>query len=137
MTIFLDTNIILDILLKRRPYFDLAMEAVDMALDEKVDIVVSASCITDVFYIAKRQGINVSEIKERLDDILTFMDIVSVTKSDILKTLRIECHDFEDALQAQCAAKIKAEYIITRDEGFNGYGVKVVSPKEFIKCLRE
>lgn len=61
---------------------------------------------------------------------LSFMDIIGVTRSDILKTLKIECDDSEDALQAQCVAKTKADYVITRDMGFDGHGVKVVNPPE-------
>ena len=137
MIIFLDTNIVLDILLKRQPYFDTSLEAVDKALDEKADMAVSANCITDIFYIAKRQGLNAADIKENLEDFLSFVEIVSVNKGDILRALKTECNDLEDELQAQCALKIKADYIITRDTEFCGYSIRVASPKEFIEYMNE
>jgi len=137
MNIFLDTNVVLDHILEREPHYEASSAAIQAALERKYVLYVSASCITDIFYIARRYGIDTKDIKEQLGSMLSFVDIIGITRSDILKALRIECDDLEDALQAQCAAKIKADYIITRDTDFNGYGVKVVSPKEFIECLDE
>lgn len=132
MNILLDTNIVLDYILEREPHYETSSSAIEMALAKEYTLYVSASCITDIFYIARRYGICTRDIREYLENMLSFMDIIGVTKSDIVKTLRIECDDFEDALQAQCAAKIKADCIITRDADFNGYGVNVISPQEFI-----
>lgn len=133
MNIFLDTNVVLDYILGREPHYEASSGAIKAALEGEHTLYVSANCITDIFYIAKRYGIGTKDIREQLENMLSFMDIIGVTRSDILKTLKIECDDFEDALQAQCAAKTKADYIITRDVGFDGYGIKVVSPQEFIK----
>jgi predicted nucleic acid-binding protein len=49
------------------------------------------------------------------------------------KSLELEYTDFEDALQTQCAKKIKAEYIITRNKkDFMDRSIKVVTPEEFL-----
>ena len=133
MNVLLDTNIVLDYLLAREPYYETSSGAIKAALEREYTLFISANCVTDIFYIAKRYGLGIKNIREQLGIMFSFMDIIGVTKSDILKTLKMECNDFEDALQAQCAAKIKADFVITRDEDFDGYGVKVVNPQEFIK----
>lgn len=133
MNIFLDTNVVLDYILGREPYYEASSGAIKAALERKNALYISVNCITDIFYIAKRYKINTRVIREQMENMLSFIDIIGITRSDIIKTLKIECDDFEDALQAQCAAKTKVEYIITRDADFNGLGIKVVSPQEFVK----
>jgi len=44
------------------------------------------------------------------------VDIANVLKSDVLKAFEMDFSDFEDALLARCARRIKADYIITRNK---------------------
>lgn len=65
------------------------------------------------------------------------VNIAGVMKTDIFKSLELEYTDFEDALQTQCAKKIKANYIITRNEkDFKDRSVEVISPERFIEMYK-
>ena len=65
-------------------------------------------------------------------------NIISVTETDVRKALNLDFKDFEDALQAVCAKKIKAEYLITRNkEDFQkGFGIKIIDPEEFLNHMK-
>lgn len=133
MIAFIDTNIILDIVTKREPHFKVSLQAVKALLKAKYELFISANCITDIFYIAKRIGIEGKEIKDRIEDLLSFMDVLTTTKSDILKALKMDITDLEDGLQFQCARKGKAEFILTRDKDFPSSIIKAITPSEYIK----
>jgi predicted nucleic acid-binding protein len=143
MNIFLDTNILLDYLLEREPYCKDSYDAIKASLEDRRPLHLSASCITDIFYISRRYGIDIYETCKQINNILTFVDIVDVTKSDILKALssiknneNTKCNDFEDTLQEQCAENIRADYIITRDEEFINSSAKAISPAEYMTTFQ-
>lgn len=133
MIVLLDTNIILDFLLDREPFAGDAEQIIALSEKNQIQAYVTANSITDLFYIARKHS---EQEKSRLaiSNLLRIIDIVSITRNDILKAMALNFKDFEDALQTQCAKKIKAEYIITRNgKDFQDKSVKVVSPKEFLK----
>ena len=132
MIVFLDTNIILDVILKRQPFYLDSYAVLERIIENDMTAYVSASCITDIFYIAKKViKNNNNTTKAALTKLLTFIDVVSITKVDILKALKSELDDFEDALQIHCALKIKASHIITRDTRINGDFIKIIAPSSF------
>ena len=131
MIVFIDTNIILDVILKRQPFYTDSYAVLERIIEDDMTAYVSASCITDIFYIAEKVIKNSSTTKAALTKLLTFIDVVSITKADILKALKSELDDFEDALQIHCALKIKASHIITRDTRINGDFIKIIAPSSF------
>ncbi|ACM59571.1 hypothetical protein B0S90_0715 [Caldicellulosiruptor bescii] len=75
-------------------------------------------------------------IEEKVRKLLLIMfkkiDIVSVLKSDIIKSLKSGYKDLEDALQIFCSKRVHADYFVTRDEGIQSVDIKIITPKEFI-----
>jgi predicted nucleic acid-binding protein len=136
MKIMLDTNIILDVLLKRDPFYKDGAEIFRMAERGEISAFVTASSITDIFYIARKR-IGGESAKDAIKKLLEIVDVVSVIKYDIKKALDLAFSDYEDALQAQCAKKIRANYIVTRNEkDFKISPVKTISPEKFLKLYR-
>lgn len=88
------------------------------------------------FLYIKKVFYNIDDRKKAVQYILQMIDIVSVTKTDIIKSFGLEYTDFEDALQTQCAKKIKATYIVTRNKkDFKDRSIKVVTPEEFLQII--
>lgn len=133
MIVFIDTNVILDILLKREPFYAESYAVLEKIIKEDISAYMSANGITDIFYIANKVIKDNNAINGALIKLMTVIDVVSVTKTDILKAIRMEVDDLEDALQVQCTLKIKANCIITRDLGHEGKGVKVIRPSDFLE----
>ncbi len=67
-----------------------------------------------------------------LIELLKYIEIVNVCKTDIKKVLLSDYPDLEDALQIVCAEKIKAYAIITRDKKMKATKIKILTPTEFL-----
>lgn len=134
MKVLLDTNIILDVILQRQPYFTSAVEILKLSDLGKMESVITSNSITDIFYVLRKYFNKIEDREKAVKHILQMLDIVSVTKTDIFKSFELKYTDFEDALQTQCAKKVKADYIITRNEkDFKDKSVKAISPEKFLQ----
>ncbi|WP_041725726.1 hypothetical protein [Caldicellulosiruptor acetigenus] len=67
-----------------------------------------------------------------LIELLKYIEIVNVCKTDIKKALLSDYPDLEDALQIVCTEKIKAYAIITRDKKMKATKIKILTPTEFL-----
>lgn len=134
MKLLLDTNIIVDILSKREGYED-SLRILQFCEVGRVEGYVSAVTVTDVMYIL-RKHIAPDGVRDTLLTLLSIVDVADVIRSDIRGAFSCGMKDFEDAVQAMCAKRIGADYIVTRNlKDFEGAPVRGISPKEIIKLL--
>lgn len=133
MEILIDTNVILDVLLKRNPFDADSYDILKLADEKKINAYLAAFSITDIYYFISKSLIHEDRLKA-IKALFNIMDVVGVSKKDIEKAMSFtEFTDLEDALQMQCLKKIKGDYIITRDEKFQKITDKAISPKEFMQ----
>jgi Predicted nucleic-acid-binding protein, contains PIN domain len=111
-----DTNILLDAIANRADY-EVAQKLILAVATEKIEGIVTANSITDIYYIARKRIGDVAA-REALWGLLEIFDIASVSGDDCALALDTPMIDFEDAVLAVCAKKEGAAYIVTRDEGF-------------------
>jgi predicted nucleic acid-binding protein len=133
MNILFDTNIILDVLLYRRLYYENSMRL--MLLSEKKQIFgfISASAITDIFYITSKSLGNKEKSIILLKKLLQVVGIASVTEANIYEALELNWGDFEDSTQFVVGKSIAAQFIITRNlRDFVKSTIPVASPEEFL-----
>lgn len=130
--ILLDTNIILDIALERREFFEKSKELMLMLNKLSIPSYVTATTVTDIYYILKKSKghqLTISFLKNLFD----FIDIAGVNKEVIVSALISELTDFEDAVQSECASLNDINIIITRNiADFKKSKLKIVTPSEFI-----
>jgi len=133
--ILIDTNIIIDYLADRTPFAADSERVIEMCIDEYAEGALSASAVTDIYYIMRKvTGREKALIKIR--PLLEILDVVSVGKSEILKAMELDIPDFEDALAAVCAERIKANYIVTRNtKDFKNSSVKAITPKDLVQLI--
>lgn len=135
MKILIDTNIILDALLKRSPFDADAYRILKLADEKSVNAHIAAFAVTDIYYFISKNLDHVNRIKA-INALFNIMNVVSITKQDINKAMSYsEFEDLEDALQMQCFKKIKGDFIITRDEKFQKISDRAISPKDFISKI--
>lgn len=129
MKIFVDTNIFLDLILKRENFHDalLIFNAVEKKVFQGVILDIT---VLNIDYVAKKQ---VKNIKEFIQLINTSFGIVGVSNEMISKALEIENSDLEDTLQYLSAKDLKSDCIITNDKRFYKSDVETLSSSEFIK----
>ena len=134
MKALLDTNIVIDILSKRDGY-ETSLQVLRFCETKKLDGWVSTTTITDVMYIMRRHSTS-QQLRESVQTLLTIADVAGVTKADLSRAFSGSMSDFEDAVQAACAKRIKAEYIVTRNlRDFEGSPVRAISPQDLLKLL--
>ncbi|MEM8506018.1 MAG: PIN domain-containing protein [Cyanobacteria bacterium P01_D01_bin.1] len=97
---------------------------------------VSATTLTDIFYITRKTTHSLDKARQAVADILTFMSICPVTAKTLELALNSGLSDFEDAIQIECAIFQRLDAILTRDkEGFLDSSVPVWSIGELLKRL--
>jgi predicted nucleic acid-binding protein len=131
----LDTNIVVDILTKRSGYED-ARTLLRHCEDGHAEGFVSTATVTDVMYIL-RKHIDPGAVRDAVQTLLSIVDVAGVLKNDITAAFTGEMKDFEDAVQASCAARNKADYIVTRNiSDFTYSSVPAVLPADMLKLLQ-
>jgi predicted nucleic acid-binding protein len=134
--VLLDTNIILDALQERQTFDAAAKEIMRHAQNGLVTALFTANTATDIFYLySKARG--AASARSVLGLLFSQYRVVDVTHDDCASALQLANDDFEDALLSVCAAKVKADYIVSRDDAFltADSPVKVISPSEFLSKL--
>ena len=135
MRVLLDTNIIFDILCKRPFDEDGLVQLKVMHAFSDVELWASAKSYTDLFYVIRRE-LGAERAQELLEDTLTWMHACSVDEDDIKAALQARWTDFEDSLVNVCAAKVKADFLVTRDAaGFRSSKIPHGSASEFMEFV--
>jgi len=135
MRILIDTNIILDILLKREPFFESSYGALKQAIINDIECLVSATAVTDIFYLLRKGlGGDTGQAKESLERLLQIVMVADVIDLDIHTALSDSIPDFEDSVVHAVAVRHQAEYIMTRNtKDFAGTVVPAITPQDFLK----
>lgn len=136
MKLFLDANVVLDLLLKRQPFFDHIAEILTMAENKNVALCLSSVSFVNVNYIACRFT-DKKNVLESLKKLRIFLDVTSVSETEIDQALYSKFNDFEDAVQYYTALKNNCDYIITRDlKDFKNSEIPALSPTAFLASLK-
>ena len=132
--ILVDTNVVLDILLKRQDYPN-AKVVYLLAEENKIACYISASAITDIFFLAKGTlGKKVTKIA--MKDILQVFKPAAVTDSHIYQALDLDWDDFEDSVQYIVGESFAADYIITRNtKDYSSGSIPAVTPEGFLQAI--
>lgn len=140
MRVFLDTNILLDYFAHRDPFFVSARKLLLFSYVREFETWVSASQITDVFYLLTTgpQKISQEEAKCALRKLRTFVHVCSIGEEEVDAALRSSWDDFEDACVLQAALKVKADAIVTRNKkDFFGSPLRVLDCEELFRFMEE
>ena len=134
--LFLDTNVIIDVLANRKPYVDSSSKLFDLSVKGKVTLYVSALSYSNIYYIIRKHATHkqLLAILKGLEDMTETLD---VTKEIVVKSIQSGFRDFEDAIQYETAkSNKKVDAIITRDpRGFKGSELTVLTPDEALTIL--
>lgn len=132
--ILIDTNILLDYLLTREPFYEEARGVILTCTEGEVKGCIAAHSISNMFYIL-RKDFDAEERREVLTNLCTIFDVEGIDKTKLLSGLyNEEFSDFEDCLQMECARAYNAEYIVTRNiDDYKASEIKAILPKEYLK----
>ena len=134
---FLDSDVIIDYLLKRMPFNVPAREIFILAFNRKIEVATSSLAISNIHYISRKQ-VGRDESLKLIADFLELCKIISVSELEIREALKSNFFDFEDAIQHFSAlSDPKIEGIITRNKtDFQKSKLPVFSPEEFLSLFK-
>jgi predicted nucleic acid-binding protein len=136
MKLLIDTNIILDILMKREPWVKSAAAVLLAVAGEKAEGFITANTFADLYYLLHKHLHDNNKTRQTLRELLMVVSILDVTGIDCEKAFDLPMNDYEDALLACCAKRHKVNYIITRNvRDFAGSPVKTATPKDILESL--
>jgi len=127
LRVLLDTNVVLDWLLDRKPWSDDALPLWQARDTRRVITYIAASILTDIFYIARRQIGNVAALVG-IDQSLA-LEVALVDKSTLLRARELPGSDFEDNVAIACAEAERLDFIITRNtDDFRHSSIRAIEP---------
>ena len=129
----IDTNIFLDVLAQREPFYASSKAVLNLCESKKVQGFLSASSVTDIFYLVHRQLHSTEAAYQALGSVLDIVKVLTVTNDDVLNAYLVRAADFEDCLVATCAKSNKCDAIVTRNKkDFLSFGMTLLSPQELL-----
>lgn len=134
--LFLDTNILIDLLADRQPFSKYAAELLSASESKKVELYTSTHSFATTYYILNKQ-IDDKSLRVFLDDLMDFIHPISVDYLILKKATKSNIKDFEDAIQVLAAASISnLDAIVTRNpKDFKDAGILVLSPEKAVELI--
>ncbi len=133
MKLLIDTNVILDVLLQREPFFKAAVDVLNLTQRDDVREYVSASAITDIYYIACRQMKDRSAVRELLKRLLLVVSVAAVSEREIQNALELAWGDFEDSVQYSVALLAEMDGIVTRNpDDYQDANIQIWLPEQVL-----
>jgi len=136
--LYFDTNIIIDILKRREPFFENSNRIFLLATEGKIEGIIGTSAITDICYIIGKEYADTKTAVKFIFDILEIIQPVDTLVDDIFSAAELSFADFEDAVVVAIAQREKADYIITRNtKDYSKSPVPAIAPDEFLSLQSE
>ncbi len=135
--LFIDTNIIIDLLGERVPYYESIAKVATLADKGKIKMVVSAFSYPTVYYLLSKFESS-EKVKEKLRKFKIISEVSDLDEITIEKGLASDFKDFEDALQYHCALKADCNILLTRNaKDFKESTIPVISAEEFLQSIKK
>ncbi|HWD88036.1 MAG TPA: PIN domain-containing protein [Mucilaginibacter sp.] len=134
--VFVDTNILIDLLAERPPFSKFAIELFNRAEKNNVKLFTSSHSIATTHYLLKKY-VDEATLRVTLFNLLDFIAIIPIDLSIIKRSLQSKHKDFEDAIQIFAANTIdNLDFIVTRNlKDFKNAGTPVLPPDELLNYL--
>lgn len=135
MKILIDTNVILDVLCNRKDFVEDSLKIFRYCETAQIDGCISSLSVPNIVYIMRKE-LDGEKIKEILTTLTSLFTVIDLRETDLLKAADLDFSDYEDALQAVCAARAKTNYIVTRNiKDFTHSPVPAIKPGELLERL--
>lgn len=132
-SLFLDTNIVLDILDSQREDHNLAKQLLEKIVKDEYRVVISEDMLSTIFYIIK----NKQAVLEFFKLLVKEWEVVPFGEETISTAINLcletSGQDFEDTLQCLCAKQSGCQVLISRDKNFVDCGITIMSISDFLE----
>ena len=137
MKLLIDTNVLIDYLGRKPPFFEDAQRIVAAGFFGDAQLWASVQSFKDAFFVLSHYA-DSARVQDALLKLLEIVNPVDLTGVDIAAAARLKWNDYEDCLIAMSAQKVGADYLVTRDsKGFDRSMVAPIAPAEWLERMRE
>ena len=135
MKVLFDTNIVLDVLLDRKPFSEPASHLMSKVERSEINGLLCATTVTTIHYLLSK-NLNKEKAISSISSIMALFEIASVNRLVIENALKSKFTDFEDSVLHESARHAGAEYIVTRNiKDFKNTKIPAFAPIEFLSML--
>lgn len=111
----------------------MSLEILSLVKRDDVEEYISASTVTDIYYLAYRQLRDKGIVKNLMKELLTVVSVASVSGQEIENAISLEWNDFEDSVQYSVAYLQEMDEIVTRNPNdYREAKIKVWKPEELL-----
>ena len=135
MKVLFDTNVILDVLLARRPHVRAAAVLLSFVDQGKIEGVVCATTMTTLHYLASK-AVGAADAIQHLRTLFEIFSVAAVDRSVLKSALELSFSDFEDAVLHEAGRVSGVAAIVTRNtRDFAKATLPVLSPDELLAIV--
>lgn len=133
MKVLLDTNIVIDIISARQPFFKESHDVVSKLLMNSDIPCIGASAVTDIVYILRKYIPDQNLRFQKIQAFMSLLEIEDTKKSTVEQAFLSEMKDYEDAVQFQTCVENSIDMIITRNtKDFTDSKIPAVTPADYL-----
>ncbi len=135
MKILIDTNVLLDVLCKRENFYQDSLKVWQFCEAGKLKGYISALSVPNIVYILRKE-LTPEKAQQIIEQLSLIFKISDLKADDLKKAANMQGSDYEDNLQMVCAARLKADFIVTRNiKDFTSSKVVAIKPSELLDRL--
>lgn len=133
MRAYIDTNILVDLVLSRKEFLPDAQRIFALGYAGETLLMVSALSFVNTIYLGRKYKFPTEDVYDKLRLIADFVDVVDLRGQNVVDMLNSGWKDYEDATQHRSAIDEQADCIVTRNKkDYQHSTIEVLSPAEFI-----
>lgn len=133
--VFVDSDIVLDLLSGRQPHYNYAAELFSLADENSIKLYVSSLTFANVNYILSKQ-VPAGQARKMLLKFKTLINVLSVNDKIIELALASDFNDFEDAIQYNTAIENGITTLLTRNlKDFKKAEIAILTAQQFLKTI--
>lgn len=134
--VFIDSDIIVDVISDRQPFAEHSVQVLNLCFKSKLKAYTTPIIIANIYFVLSKI-VNKTLLRQKIIELLGFIDVIDVSKSSILRALNSDFRDFEDALQNFSVVEHSdIKIIITRNvKDYKHSTLSVYDPESFLKTF--
>lgn len=136
MKVLFDTNVILDVLLKREPHYNHSVKVMALAEEGKIEGWLCASTVTTIYYLIAK-AYSGKKADQHIKNLLKIFEIAVINRAVLESAIEEGFRDYEDSALHQSALHARTDAIVTRNtRDFRNSNIPVFEPGGFLKSLK-
>jgi len=136
--VFVDSDIIIDVISGRQPFAEHSAKLLNLCFENRLNAFTTPVIIANIYFVLSKV-VDRRLLRQKIKELLGFIDIIDVSKETLLRALNSDFTDFEDAVQHFSAVEYsKINVIITRNiKDYRHSSLSVQTPETYLKTLNQ